>query len=63
MSGHDYHTNSEVPRQNWSLCMDGTINEGAVKGAVDEFAEDNGLQVLVSYAEAKWHTWSILKNE
>ena len=30
--------------QDWSLCMNGTRNEGAVKGAVDEFAHEHGLQ-------------------
>ena len=65
MSGHDYHTSEEVMRvysdQDWSVCMDGSINTGAVKGAVDEFAENNGLQVLVSYAEEMFFTWSLVK--
>jgi len=66
MSGHDYHDAEEVRNHNnqdWSVCADGSIHEGAVQGAVDEFAENNGLQVLVSYAEEMWHSWSILKQE
>ena len=63
LSGHDYHESCEIKGQDWSKCMDGTVHEGAVKGAVDEFAEANGLQVLVSYKEKKWHTWSNLKSK
>jgi predicted O-methyltransferase YrrM len=64
MSGHDYHTAAEVKKinkQDWSICYDGSINEGAVKGAVDDFARENNLQILLSYQEMKWHTWSIVK--
>lgn len=67
MSGHDYHTAADIRsfgirKQNWSICYDGTVNPGAVKGAVDDFASSNNLQVLVSYSEPKWHTWSIVKS-
>ena len=61
MSGHDYHTAIEVEGQDWSLCADGAINQGAVKGAVDEFAESHQKQVLVSYGEKAWYSWSIVK--
>jgi len=46
--------------QDWSLCMNGTRNEGAVKGAVDEFAQEHGLQILVRHslsAAASSHRW------
>lgn len=50
-AGHDYLTADEVAGQDWSLCQDGSMNRGAVKGAVDEFAELHGLQVTVTYQE------------
>ena len=61
MSGHDYMSADEVPGQDWSVCYDGTKNIGAVKGAVDDFAKLKNLQVLVSYKELAWHTWTMLK--
>lgn len=63
MSGHDYLESYEVSGQDWSICYDGSIHPGAVKGAVDEFAIKNNLQVLVSYKDYSWHTWSIIKQE
>ena len=30
-----------------ATCMDGTINNGAVKGAVNEFVMEHGLQLSV----------------
>lgn len=32
-----------------AVCMDGSKQEGAVKGAVNEFAEAHGLSILVTY--------------
>jgi|688.fasta_scaffold102751_3 hypothetical protein len=61
ISGHDYMSADEVPGQDWSICYDGTKNVGAVKGAVNDFAALNNLQVLVSYKESAWHTWTLLK--
>jgi hypothetical protein len=40
-----------VSEQNWSICMDGTIHEGAVRGAVEEFAVQHGLVLSVMYIE------------
>jgi len=37
--------------------MNGTKNEGAVKGAVDEFAQKHGLTVLVTYWDKDWPSW------
>lgn len=37
MAGHDYKENSEVLKQDWGLCEDGTRNDLAVKGAVNDF--------------------------
>ncbi|GAB4813768.1 hypothetical protein N2152v2_000814 [Parachlorella kessleri] len=50
LAGHDYLAAQDPSvkdsNQDWSLCMNGTRNEGAVKGAVDEFALKHGLQIL-----------------
>lgn len=61
MSGHDYMSADEVHGQDWSVCYDGSKNTGAVKGAVDDFAKLKSLQVLVSYKESEWHTWTLIK--
>jgi hypothetical protein len=37
--------------QDWSLCMDGSRHEGAVRGAVEDFAEQHGLVFSVMYQE------------
>ncbi len=65
MAGHDYLTAQEVDvlsngSQDWSICEDGTIHEGAVRGAVDEFAKEHQLQVLMTYQE-RWPTWILRK--
>lgn len=39
------------PTEDWGLCMNGTRNEGAVKGAVTDFAQRLGLTVAVTYRE------------
>ena len=61
MAGHDYLTASEQKKLNggddWSICGDGvTINQGAVKGAVDEFAKHNGLGVYTTQ-DGYWKSW------
>ena len=40
-----------------AVCADGSRHEGAVKGAVDEFAAAHGLSVLVTYNEPAFPTW------
>jgi len=45
----------------WALCYDGSYNKGAVKGAVNEFAERNDLQVLVTYGDERWNSWLVVK--
>lgn len=59
-AGHDYLT-ADSPavvdsKQDWSLCMDGTRNRGAVKGAVDEFAAAHNLTLTVT-CEEMWPSW------
>ena len=67
---HPCRTAGEVKAINnaedWGLCMNGTRNEGAVKGAVLDFAAGRGLTVAVTYAETvphhnPWATWLIRK--
>ena len=63
IAGHDFVTVAEtrvnVPHEEWSVCENGTRIEGAVKGAVLQFAQDKHLQVLVTYTE--WPSWIIRK--
>jgi predicted O-methyltransferase YrrM len=66
MAGHDYMDTAEVkrftPDQDWSICADGSIHKGAVKGAVEHFAEKHGLVITVVYNEgAKFPSWMIQK--
>lgn len=61
MAGHDYVRAEDVIDQDWSLCANGTRATGAVKGAVDEFAQKHDLQVSVTYKEANWYTWVVRK--
>ena len=50
-------------KQDWSICEDGTKHDGAVRGAVDEFAKENNLQVVVQTSKRNFPTWSIEKNK
>lgn len=62
MAGHDYLTATEGPPwSNWSINSDGTVNFRSVKGAVDDFANKNGLQLTVSYREKNYNTWAVRK--
>jgi hypothetical protein len=63
MAGHDFIKQEELPGgQDWSLCMDGTRNSGAVRGAVEEFCVDKGLTISVAYAEDHiFRTWMVQK--
>ena len=64
-TGHDYLDNVEVqrvsPNQDWSVCGDGTVNKGAVRGAVDEFAQAVKQPVLVTTHDGPWRSWIIMK--
>lgn len=55
MAGHDYLFASQVIGQDWSVCGNGMRNEGAVKGAVQEFARDKGLRIHSTSHE--WPCW------
>ena len=43
-----------------AVCMDGTRNRGAVKGAVDEFAAAHNLTLTVT-CEEMWPSWMARK--
>lgn len=64
LAGHDFHSAAEVraisPKQDWSVCGNGTVHPGAVKGAVVEFAYARNLTVHVT-GEKQWPSWIILK--
>jgi hypothetical protein len=61
MAGHDYHSNDEVKRQDWSLCLDGRRIQSAVKGAVNDFFIPKGYTISVTYNEPmqNWFTWIV----
>ncbi|KAG2429484.1 hypothetical protein HXX76_010721 [Chlamydomonas incerta] len=64
MAGHDYLDAPQVKAlsgQNWAKCMDGSEHQGAVKGAVDQFFEKQGLVVHVTYQDSPWSTWIVRK--
>ena len=62
MAGHDYMENSEVRNQDWGLCEDGTRNEMAVKGAVNDFFAPKGLTISVTYIKRRQKsTWMVQK--
>jgi hypothetical protein len=61
ISGHDYNDNSEIGnKQDWGLCLDGTRNDMAVKGAVNDFFLPKGLTISVTYyREQNWMSWMV----
>lgn len=63
LSGHDYlRADSPVvlaTKQDYSLCMNGTVHLGAVKGAVDEFTAAHGLKVVTT--QEAWPSWMARK--
>jgi predicted O-methyltransferase YrrM len=66
MAGHDYLDAQEVADlsgQNWSISADGTVNteNKAVKSAVDEFATEVRVPIQITYRDAPWNTWVLLK--
>ena len=50
-----------TPQQDWSVCADGSKHEGAVRGAVEEFAAEHGLVVSVMYGDGTWASWMTQK--
>lgn len=68
MAGHDYITASEhkkyTPQDDWSLCGDGkTVNDGAVKGAVHDFANKYNLRIFTTSQDGPWYTWILSRKD
>lgn len=64
MAGHDYENAPDVMQatgQDWALCSNGTLHQGAVQSAVNEFFGAQGVQVVVTYRESAWNTWMARK--
>ena len=65
VSGHDFLSVAEQkaldPNQDWSRCLDGSVNQGAVKGAVETFARKHGLSFSVMYSTTAWTSWMLQK--
>ena len=64
LAGHDFLNNEQVkkmkPREDWGLCEDGSRNDGAVRGAVEEFAKKYDLSINV--VQGEWcPSWIIRK--
>lgn len=58
MAGDDYLTDKEHiamkggkydPNDDWSICLDRSRHEGAVKGAVKQFAKKHGIKVYTTW--------------
>jgi hypothetical protein len=64
VAGHAFVKQEEIEGQDWSsLCMDGTRNPGAVRGAVEDFCLAKGLTISVVYAEEYiWRSWMVRKS-
>jgi hypothetical protein len=41
--------------------MNGTIDRRAVRGAVEDFAAEQGLTISVTYQDQKWVSWWLQK--
>jgi hypothetical protein len=63
MAGHYYLDNAEVktltPWQDWSVCANGTVHNGAVKQVVRDLAEKAQLKIWVS--SDQWPSWLVQK--
>ena len=62
IAGHDYNDNFEITDLDWGLCGDGSRNEMAVKGAVNDFFLPKGYTITVTYyRENNWMSWMVQK--
>ncbi|GBF93712.1 hypothetical protein Rsub_06815 [Raphidocelis subcapitata] len=61
LAGHDFARAADGPKGgNWSLCADGTVNPGAVRGAVEDFVRGKGLDVVATLRD-RWPSYMIMK--
>lgn len=65
LAGHDYldaaEANADSAHRDWSVCQDGSKHPGAVRGAVNDFAQRQGLTVVVTTHDGPFRTWIIIK--
>jgi hypothetical protein len=65
LAGHDYKTAAEVRlidrSQKWEICANGTINGGAVKGAVDDFRRIRNITSKLYITNELWASWLFFK--
>lgn len=60
MAGHDYMTAADRRRyakDDWGICFDGSRNDGAVKGAVIDFAKANNLEIFTTKSDYPYLSW------
>jgi len=63
MSGHDWKYANEVNGQDWSICGNGSVFPGAVRGAVEDFVRNTygsiGDRIVVT--NEPWASWALVK--
>ena len=64
MAGHDFIDAASAmkvlgPQEDWSKCEDGSVQPRAVKGAVEDFAAKNNLQIVTTHEG--FDTWLMQK--
>ncbi len=61
-AGHDFIKAAQMTHEDWGLNYDGPRHEGAVEGAVREFANRVDRQLSITYSEGHmWTTWLMRK--
>ena len=66
VAGHDYmdaerFANISNHLEDWSLCGNGTVHPGAVKGAVDEAVASLGVELFVLHKDGPFPSWLFRK--
>lgn len=61
MGGHDFLYAREVLDQDWSRCADGSVQPGAVRGAVEDFAARHGLNITVGLGDPVFKSFAMRK--
>jgi hypothetical protein len=65
VAGHDFLTAPEQQAlknhtSDWSICVDGSVHPGAVKGAVLDFAVHHNVRVYSTTID-RWPSWVMVK--
>eukprot|EP00274_Cyanoptyche_gloeocystis_P007710 CAMPEP_0196666668 /NCGR_PEP_ID=MMETSP1086-20130531/64644_1 /TAXON_ID=77921 /ORGANISM="Cyanoptyche gloeocystis , Strain SAG4.97" /LENGTH=272 /DNA_ID=CAMNT_0042003893 /DNA_START=537 /DNA_END=1355 /DNA_ORIENTATION=- len=63
LAGHDYVTNAQVLKagDDWGLCANGTRNDSAVKGAVEDFLKTFESPPDFQVTQNDWPSWIMRK--